>query len=155
MLNLVAKVNAHFKSFLMLYLIEKIIHTQILKDWLANKNYSKLAEIPVDFILDIGVAENGTPHLYSNFSKKFFHLIDPIPNLEIRNLPNAFELHSIALGAPGAGVKKFHLAGQGTSSHIRIRGKDRWSSLKTFEVQTITLDKFFQNIFCRRQILRN
>jgi hypothetical protein len=60
------------KSFLALYLIEKIIYTQILKDWLSDKNYAELAKIPVDVILDIGVAEKGTPHLYKNFSKKFF-----------------------------------------------------------------------------------
>ena len=77
-----------------------------MKDYLANKNYLKLAEIPVDVILDIGVAENGTPHLYNNFFKKYFHLIDPIPNLQPKNLPDTYELHSIALGAPGEVVKK-------------------------------------------------
>ena len=142
-----AKVSAKFKSYLRLYLIKKIIHTQILQDWLANKNYAKLAKIPIDVILDIGVAEKGTPHLYKNFSKKFFHLIDPIPNLQPKNLPNTYELHSIALGAPGEAVKEFNLSGEGTSSHTRTRGGSRWVTLKTFEVQTITLDQFFSDIF--------
>jgi FkbM family methyltransferase len=135
------------KSFLALYLIEKIIYTQILKDWLSDKNYAELAKIPVDVILDIGVAEKGTPHLYKNFSKKIFHLIDPIPNLQPRNLPNTYELHSIALGAPGEAVKKFNLSGEGTSSHTRTSGQTRWRTLKTFDSQTITLDQFFSNIF--------
>ena len=39
------------------------------------------------------------------------------------------------------------MSGQGTSSHIRIRGRSRWRTLETFDSQTITLDQFFSNVF--------
>jgi len=123
-----------------------------MKDWLANYNYAKLAEIPVDVILDIGVAEKGTPHLYKNFPKKLFHLIDPIPNLQPKNLPQNYEFHNIALGGPGKSVQKFNLSGEGTSSFTRTRGQARWRTIKTFEAQTITLDQLFSKIFNKDKI---
>lgn len=85
-------------------------------------------------------------HICTKIFQKNFHLIDPIPNLQPRNLPNTYELHSI-LGAPGETVKKFNLSGEGTSSHTRTQGESRWRTLKTFDSQTITLDQFFSNIF--------
>ena len=121
----------------------EIYPTRKRKDWLAVKNISLLKALEVDEILDIGVFTNGTPNLYKNFPEAFFHLIEPIPDLEVASLPSKYRSYNLGLSNRNEKAL-LNVADLSSSYEERTKTVGIHPITKQLITEVITLDTFYE-----------
>ena len=121
----------------------EIYPTRKRKDWLAVKNISLLKVLEVDEILDIGVFTNGTPNLYKNFPEAFFHLIEPIPDLEVASLPSKYRSYNLGLSNRNEKAR-LNVADLSSSYEERTKTAGIHPITKQLITEVITLDTFYE-----------
>lgn len=121
----------------------EIYPTRKRKDWLAVKNISLLKALEVDEILDIGVFTNGTPNLYKNFPEAFFHLIEPIPDLEVASLPSKYRSYNLGLSNRNEKAL-LNVADLSSSYEERTKTAGIHPITKQLITEVITLDTFYE-----------
>ena len=121
----------------------EIYPTRKRKDWLAVKNISLLKVLEVDEILDIGVFTNGTPNLYKNFPEAFFHLIEPIPDLEVASLPSKYRSYNLGLSNRNEKAL-LNVADLSSSYEERTKTAGIHPITKQLITEVITLDTFYE-----------
>lgn len=126
----------------------EIYPTRKRKDWLAVKNISLLKVLEVDEILDIGVFTNGTPNLYQNFPEAFFHLIEPIPDLEVASLPSKYRSYNLGLGNRNE-KRLLNVADLSSSYEERTKTAGINPTTKQITTEVITLDTFYERFLCK------
>jgi len=126
----------------------EIYPTRKRKDWLAFKNISLLKVLEVDEILDIGVFTNGTPNLYKSFPESFFHLIEPIPDLEVASLPSKFRSYNLGLGNRNE-RKLLNVADLSSSYEDRIKMAGIHPITTQIITEVVTLDTFYDEFLSK------
>ena len=120
----------------------EIYPTRKRKDWLAFKNISLLKVLEVDEILDIGVFTNGTPNLYKSFPESFFHLIEPIPGLEVTSLPSKYRSYNLGLSNRNEKAL-LNVADLSSSYEERTKTVGIHPITRQLVTEVITLDTFY------------
>lgn len=126
----------------------EIYPTRKRKDWLAVKNISLLKVLEVDEILDIGVFTNGTPNLYKNFPIAFFHLIEPIPDLEVASLPISYRAYNLGLGNRNQQMF-LNVADLSSSYEERTKTAGIHPITKQIITEVVTLDTFYERFLSK------